>query len=144
MSQVSEMVPGVPEGWRLRDVVATVLLLTGMLMLGIGVGSGMLSPPFLLFGALPFAVGLAHLWHVANADDESRKRRSRVVSSDSVALDRTDEETDDDRDPVAILKERYAAGELGDDELDRRIERIVELDALDADESESKIRERTK
>ena len=143
MSQISATVPGVPEGWRLRDVVATVLLLTGMLMLGIGVGSGYLTMPFLFFGALPFAVGLAHLWHVANVDGESKKRRSATVSSDSGATERLDA-ADDDRDPVTILKERYAAGELGDDELDRRIERIVELDELGADESKSKTRERTK
>jgi len=34
-------------------------------------------------------------------------------------------------DPVAALKRRYAAGELGEDEFERKLERLVELDGAD-------------
>jgi uncharacterized membrane protein len=39
-----------------------------------------------------------------------------------------EDEATPEADPVATLKRRYAAGELGDDEFERGIERLVELD----------------
>lgn len=126
MSELATLAPELPGGWRYRDVVAAVLTLLGLLMLGIGVGSGYVSPPFVAFGALPFALGLAHLWHVARTNHAGASQPAATSSHRTLGA------SDEEDDPVALLKARYAAGELDDDELDRRLERLVELDELEA------------
>lgn len=39
-------------------------------------------------------------------------------------------------DPVETLKRRYAAGDVGEAEFERRLERLLALDAVDADEGD--------
>lgn len=140
MSNLPSFAPTLPGSWRYRDVAATVMTLVGLLMLGIGVGSGYVTMPFLAFGVVPFALGLAHLWHATRSDHSAV---SRSATTSRRAAETNDYGGDE---AVALLKERYAAGELDEDELDQRLERLVALEEIeDGDDSEPKtvVRERT-
>ena len=48
-----------------------------------------------------------------------------VINEEILADESESEETTDAEDPVATLRERYAAGEIGDVEFERRLEEIL-------------------
>lgn len=64
-------------------------------------------------GGMPLAVGLAR-WYESNAEADENVQRSR-------------NETDA---ALADLRERYARGELDDDEFERRVERLLETGSI--------------
>lgn len=49
-----------------------------------------------------------------------------------------DETADPERDPLTVLQERYAAGEISESEFERRLERILESDELVRGETEQR------
>jgi len=61
---------------------------------------------------------------------ESKTPRSRVSSTDSPpSADETDDA--DPPDPLSILRERYACGEIDEAEFERRVERLLETDSIE-------------
>lgn len=79
-----------------------------------------------LFGL--FALATAH----SLVRDVSRAvEAAETPGPDATGADReTAVDTDDD--PLTTLKNRYAAGEVSDEEFERRVDRLIELDEVEA------------
>lgn len=92
------------------------------------------APPYLLVGAVLFAIAACLTVGVvrqANAAPDSASPVDRSASTRS-ADRRSGERTDD---PIEMLRERYAAGELTDDEFQRRLDRLLETEGIGRPES---------
>lgn len=85
------------------------------------------SVAVLLFSVLALATAHSLARDVSRAADGTE--RTTATSSD--AESRADEA------PTATLKRRYAAGEIGDEEFERKVERLVELDQETSDGTET-------
>lgn len=99
----------------------------GLLALAGGVATGVLTVVTL------WPVYLSIIGNVESADEyappAAAGRTGSVFegrSSDATATAATADAPDDD--PVALLKHRYAAGELSDDEFERRLDRLLNAD----------------
>jgi uncharacterized membrane protein len=97
------------------------------------VGFGLLALGFPYFwvvfpvgfgGVMPVAMGLARLY-------QQREREPAVASSD-------------EDDAIAMLRDRYARGELTDEAFERQVEKLLETEDVDvpADTTAAEIRER--
>jgi len=67
-------------------------------------------------GVLPMALGAARLY----------ERRQESAAADTA---------DDEMDPIATLRERYAAGELTDEAFEQQVERLLETEDVEAPDS---------
>ncbi|RKD88097.1 SHOCT domain-containing protein [Halopiger aswanensis] len=96
------------------------------------------APPYLLLGAVLFAIAgclTVGVVREANAAPDSaspadRRSVARAADADTVPGGRGGRGNHGNRpaDPIETLRQRYAAGELGDDEFERRLERLVETE----------------
>ncbi|MFC6863607.1 SHOCT domain-containing protein [Halomicroarcula sp. GCM10025817] len=84
-------------------VVSLGTLLLGIGGLGLGVDWAWIAFPVGYGGVLPLAIALA------------RTRASGASDTDGGG-----------KDPLATLRDRYARGEIGDEEFERRLERLLE------------------
>lgn len=94
------------------------------------------APPYLLVGAVLFAIAgclTVGVVRQANAAPDSAPPADR--SSPTRAAE--DEPEDRREDPIETLRDRYAAGELADDEFQRRLARLLETEAVGETESET-------
>lgn len=98
------------------------------------------------FGLANAAYALFKYWYdtptkLLEADDpietesspvsSAKTEPSRAPSSRSPTVDPS-AATDADRDPLSILRERYARGEIDEAEFERRVERLLETDSIEA------------
>ncbi|MFC7136665.1 SHOCT domain-containing protein [Halobaculum litoreum] len=60
-------------------------------------------------------------------ESSTERGRARTARDSGTRLDSSVDATDD---PVTTLQRRYAAGELSDEEFDRRLETVLETDAV--------------
>jgi len=68
-------------------------------------------------GGMPLAVGLAKYYESRHERERERERSSRPGDSDTDAA-------------LADLRERYARGELDDEEFEARVERLLETESI--------------
>lgn len=80
-----------------------------------------IQPLGLGLAGLAVGVGATHLWRALSRRDGVRARSPREAADDRP--------TGTEEDPVEILKRRYARGDVADDEFERRMGRLVELDS---------------
>ena len=96
------------------SAVTALTLLVALGLLVAGVSAFWIAFPVGFGGVLPLAVGLARLY----------QRGESAPSTDE------DDSADED-DPIATLRERYARGELTDAEFERRVEKLIETESVD-------------
>lgn len=106
-------------------VVSVLTLAVAFGLLALGQPYFWVAFPVGFGGGMPLAVGLAR-WYESNAEADEDASRGR-------------NETDA---ALADLRERYARGELSDDEFERRVERLLETESI-ADATSFTERERT-
>ncbi len=106
-------------------VVSVLTLAVAFGLLALGQPYFWVTFPVGFGGGMPLAVGLAR-WYESNAeaDEDVPKGRNETDAA------------------LADLRERYARGELGDDEFERRVERLLETESV-ADATSFTERERT-
>ena len=97
----------------LPGIVAVLVLGLGLADLFLNVVPGV---PFWVIFIIGFAVVLPLVGILFDGDDES-------ATETEPSADRPDEE-----DPLERLKRRYADGEIGDEEFERRLERLLETE----------------
>jgi hypothetical protein len=129
--------------------VATGLALGGLLsVLGGTLLEVVVGVTGIGLGAAALLAGLVTLWplylsligNVASPADypTGRSRRaSRSVGAAAEAPVETSSDVHGDESPEAILKRRYAAGEIGDEEFERRLETVLSAEASDEWDDES-------
>ena len=115
----SALVRGVLAGLLWVFAMAGVLAIVGAPVIG-----GLFLGPFVLV-ALAFAAQLA-LSAYRDDGGESRSAPAGLDLADSVA--------DADGSALAILRERYAQGEIDHDEFERRVNRLLDTEDLPDDE----------
>lgn len=105
------------------------------------------APPYLLVGAVLFAIAACLTVGVvrqANAAPDSASPVDRSTSTRSVSARSADADPGDRREtPIETLRDRYAAGELTDDEFQRRLDRLLETEGIGRTESGSEPPRRT-
>jgi hypothetical protein len=103
----------------------------------VGLAYGIRIPvSFALFAAGGAGVYVAYLLARGVADqaeaaptDANPVRRARRAALDATGSGPgAESEPESDPDPVALLQERYARGEVGDEEFERRMDRLLESD----------------
>jgi hypothetical protein len=92
-------------------------------------GASLLSVPAVFLGSLPGTVLLAFAHEVAlrrvRGDDAARLRRSDGASRPSSVSVPEDASPDEIDGAMARLRERYAAGEIDEDEFERKVDRLL-------------------
>ncbi len=102
----------------LPGVVAVLVLGLGLADLFLNVVPGV---PFWVIFIIGFAVVLPLVGILFDEDDESA-----TAADPSANRDREGEQEQED--PLERLKRRYAEGEIGDEEFERRLERLLETE----------------
>ncbi len=125
----------VPESTRLRAALSLVFGLAAAVCLAlVFVTTGLVVPLSAGVGLLVTALSLTLAVGLVNqaeaAPDDANPAWRPPVSAES------------DADPIGTLKQRYAEGELTDEEFERRMERLMESDARTDDRSGGDERER--
>jgi uncharacterized membrane protein len=115
--------------WRLVGVVA--ILTFGLTSLAAVLGGGTLIPATFVFGVfilIPLIALLGEDLPVVAAEDGEAERE--VAGS-----------IDAEADPVEILRERYARGEVSQEEFESGLDRLLETEGLSAERSVERERE---
>lgn len=123
----------VRRGGRLRVATSALLAGIGLVVLGLGVADFPELVPVVLFGALPFAVGLADLWGLARASESAAQTTGSATATRSTTGRDATAAGDPAGDPVSVLKARYARGDLEDDAFERKLDRLIEADGVTVD-----------
>jgi uncharacterized membrane protein len=97
----------------LTEIVSLLVLGAGFVALFAGVDN------FFLIWILGFAV-LVPIVELLTRDDEETDESSRDEGFDRRRVD--------DADPLAVLRDRYARGEIDDEEFERRLEALLETE----------------
>jgi len=110
------------EKWRLVGVVG--VLTFGFTSLAAILGGGTLVPALFVLGVFILIPLIALLGEdlplVAAGDDEDEREVDDPV---------------DDADPVAVLRKRYARGEITESEFESRLDRLLETEAVSTERS---------
>ena len=107
------------EDWRNRAVAVVTLLVLGAGFLAMFLGvSG-----FWMVWVLGFAVLVPLLSVLLGVEDDSE--------SDVEQRGKTEVETSDGRDALETLRDRYARGELTDEQFERKLERLLETETIE-------------
>lgn len=119
---VERYAPGSPYG---RVLAAVLLSLVGVPttfygLLGVLAGDLLLALPLVAAGLFVGYLGIFLAWSAGRRAERADGRR---------VPDGTD--GDEPADPLAILRTRYANGEIGDEEFERRLERLTEVEDVD-------------
>lgn len=120
---VERYAPGSPYG---RVLAAVLLSLVGVPttfygLLGVLAGDLLLALPLVAAGLFVGYLGMFLAWSAGRRAERADGRR---VPTGNVR----DEPA---ADPLAILRTRYANGEIGDEEFERRLERLIEVEDVD-------------
>lgn len=111
-------------------ILGTILLLVIVLPLLI------LEAPWLL--ALAMLLGAGYWWRTG--------RNPASATIDAVRNARADEPTrgvrTDERDPLAVLRGRYARGEIGEEEFERRLDRLLATESDELSRERDRLYER--
>jgi uncharacterized membrane protein len=101
-------------------LVTAVTLLVAFTLLALGVEFFWVAFPVGFGGLLPAAIDLAK-WYGDEADrDESQRETARAEGTDGRA------------DALSLLREYYARGDIDEEEFERRIEYLLEMDSIEA------------
>ena len=103
-------------------LVTTFTLLTAFTLLAIGFPFFWVLFPIGFGGILPAAVGLAK-WYEDNADQEE--------SVPEIASVENAEKPDEQEDALAVLRNRYARGDINEEKFERRLEQLLETDSVE-------------
>lgn len=95
------------ELFALKFVLADVVIILVLLLAG---------PVYAVLVTALFVLSTVLLWYLMGRESDERAREA--------ATDDTEEATE--RDPVSVLQERYAAGELTESEFEARLEHLIE------------------
>lgn len=96
----------------------TLTLLWSVLLFGLA------APSLLFAGLVLWPVYLSLIGNLESAADYSTGDAADAGTEPG-------SETDDEEDPVAILKRRYASGEITEAEFERRLEGLLDADSVD-------------
>ena len=99
------------EIFAIKFVLADILIIAALLLAG---------PLYALAITALFVLSTFLIWYLTQREREPTD--SEADTEPATAADRTAPE----RDPVTKLQERYAAGELSDDEFEAKLERLIE------------------
>ncbi|XVH31938.1 SHOCT domain-containing protein [Haloferacaceae archaeon DSL9] len=127
---------------RLRDNATQVasLLVTGVWLAALFTGQGWWLAA-LLFGYIVVVPLVALLYGDENDRSEWIDGWTSQSDSDATSETKPIEERGDAADPLQVLRDRYARGELTDDQFERKLDRLLETETLEELE-ERRVRER--
>jgi hypothetical protein len=103
-------------------LVTTFTLLTAFTLLAIGFPFFWVAFPIGFGGVLPAAIGLAK-WYGENADQEEPVPETPSVGNV--------EKPDEQENALAVLRNRYARGDINEEEFERRLEQLLETDSVE-------------
>lgn len=113
---------------QLYTVGSLLVALFGVVVLALGFV--VFSPSIVIgmgLGGIAVAVGTVHLRRALSATG------GEGVRSQTGAEAPGGPESVPERDPIAVLKERYALGDIDDAEFERRLSRLLEVDSADGE-----------
>ena len=121
---------------RVREnaVALTSTLVTGIWLVALFTGQGWWLP-FMLVGYIVVVPVVALLF---GDEDEVAEHWN-----DETATDATSEQTGNEKDALQALRDRYARGELTDEQFERKLERLLETETIeDIEDEKRRARER--
>lgn len=123
--QLTEGSSGLDERVRWRTVGALAITVTGLIAIFLGF---LVYQPFVVLSMVLAGVGLgvggAYLKRLRETPDTDRPRATESTTE-------TTAQAKSGQEPIDILKTRYARGDVGDEEFEHRIDRLLAVDLED-------------
>jgi uncharacterized membrane protein len=94
--------------------------------------------PFMLFGYIVIVPITAMVFGEEDEEDEFATDYADQSRSDDAATSRDSAATDSNEDALQTLRDRYARGELTDEQFERKLERLLETETLEDAENRAR------